>query len=333
MKKNHSSFLSFNNCPCPRRTWFCLGSGKQRHRDGVLKEPVLSWFNLRRQSWQPSVPGAGGWQRHFADAFAGGSCLKVHATGDVRRLFVADFGGDDVRHGFVLSYAFKSVFGGDEVALWLRLVRDVGAGERRVCRVECGRAAEAALATEEQQPAGVVHLAPLVGDDLRAVLVHIAGLSEHSLPAEALHSEARTPTGWQVRYYYVNVMMAVGDDVRVHDVGVRATGDAVYLGALYMHRGAPSDSGETALDGRRLFDWRKVSLSRLNRFLCVLSCDRRSLCHVCVCVEEREARSTALTQCAQCDDARRHRVAARISIRIVSACEHDCVLRASVTVS
>lgn len=245
------------------RTWFCLGSGKQRHRDGVLKEPVQGWWDLRRQSWQPSVPAGRGWRLQFAEAFSGGSCLQVHVSSEVRRLFVADFGGADVRHGFVLSYAFKSLFGGEAVAVWLRLLGHGG----RACRVECGDGGgdeDDGGGDGDHTGPNAVRLRPLVGDDLRAVLVHIAERGEHSLPAGALQSGAATPNGWRVRYYYVNVAGATGteaDAVRVRDVGVRATEDAVYLGALHLHRGGGAGGAggaATQLDGRRPL-WRKVS--------------------------------------------------------------------------
>lgn len=205
------------------------------------------------------MPGGRGWSLQFAEAFSGGSCLKVCVTAEVRRLFVANFSGADVRHGFVLSYAFKSPFGGEALAVWLRLVGPGG----RVCRVECGEGGGGGDNGNDGPP-HAVRLRPLVGDDLRAVLVHIAERGEHSLPAGALQSDATTQTGWLVRYYYVNVADELGTDaeadaVRVRDVGVRATDGSVYLGALHLHGGGGAGVAATLLDSRRQH-WRKVSV-------------------------------------------------------------------------
>lgn len=187
----------------PFRTGFCQGAGRQRHRDGRLHRPVQTWWDLRRQAWQPSVPGGERVRGWWAEAYAGGSCLRLTGSEysgalSVRRLFVCDFA---VGAGFVLAYAFKSAFGSEDfevdgVAIVLRL-KSSGLPNRQ-CRVECGNSP--ATTGNERSGNVTVRLAALRGDDLRAVLIHIAERGEHSLPAQALQSgvEGADEGGWQV---------------------------------------------------------------------------------------------------------------------------------------
>lgn len=245
----------------PFATTFCLGSGRRRYRDGLtLQASVLDgWFNMAMQSWQPSVTGGAHRRRpHFLEAFDGGSCLEVDSTTNeeqneasttganfrngpmVARLFVCDFGGDDVRDGFVLCYAYKAqtLNGGDGFAVWLKAEMSDDNGSKRYCRIECG--APFSVRPQGQSSSQTigrrsVRLAPLTDGALRDVLIHIVERRERSLPAYSLPAAS----GWMVRYYYV----PIGGGVRLIDVGVRNASDdhggaAVLLGAVQLHRGS-----------------------------------------------------------------------------------------------
>lgn len=201
---------------------FCLGSGKQRFQDGILCEPVTSWFRLDFQARQMSVPQQQ-IEYNFEDSFSGGNSVRVRpAAGPLspRRLFVVDW---PLGYGLVVAFAYKSVDREENVSLWLR-VASIGG---RISRIECCSMERTFLQTDDDHQ----RVFPLKGTALREVLIHIVMAHEKSLPATA-------PNEWIVRYFYVT-----GSDLsemeRVTDIGVGSQQtEGTCLGAVHVHCGS-----------------------------------------------------------------------------------------------
>lgn len=167
----------------PFYTTLCLGSGKQRYQDGCLSGEVNSWFNLTKQSWQPSVP-AGNVQRHFDESFTGGSCIKILPTAEPKRLFVTDFCCDN---DIILAYAYKTIVSDEDLSVWLQVVDDKTG---RYCQIECGIVDQIegwTGATAE------VLRAPLTEDNLRKTVIYLSQKQEKTLPSNG------PINGWETR--------------------------------------------------------------------------------------------------------------------------------------
>lgn len=164
----------------PFYTSFCLGSGKQLHREGLLSH-TKPWLNLSLQSWQPSVPSKS-YVRFFNDSFSGGSCLKVLPTLEPKRLFAVDF---SCQNDIILAYSFKRYNFRDEFQVLLNLKDDVS-GQH--CQIFCGGNENIYKLEPGQKWCGL-----LKGIDLRKILIHLSTKQERELPSV-------TPiNGWEVR--------------------------------------------------------------------------------------------------------------------------------------
>lgn len=206
----------------PFHSTFCHGSGKQRYLEGALCEPARRFFQLDRQSLQPSVP-----QQHidynFDDSFSDGVSIKVTSGSELgpRRLFVVDW---QLGVGLIVAYAYKAHVPEEDVCLWLRVLSPEG----EVTRIKCCSAEEESSPNERTQDHRRVF--PLKDDDLLDAIAHIESANEKSLPASA-------PNDWMIRYYNVTSEEGSPTD-RVTDIGVGTHhGQGAYLGAVHVHRG------------------------------------------------------------------------------------------------
>lgn len=165
----------------PFYTSFCLGSGKQQFRDGLLSH-TRPWYNLSQQSWQPSVPSKS-YSRFFNDSFNGGSCLKILPTIEPKRLFAVDF---TCQNDIVLAYSFKRCNWNDEFQLVLNLKDEISGN---CCQLFFGGNENI---YEELAP-GQKRCSLLKGIDLRKILIHLSTKQERELPSV-------TPiNGWEIR--------------------------------------------------------------------------------------------------------------------------------------
>ncbi|TMW43121.1 hypothetical protein DOY81_011801 [Sarcophaga bullata] len=107
----------------PFYTDFCMGSGKKTYFHGLPKASTKisdatkveeegdkensseGFFNLSRQSLQPSVPLHNLATRCYDDAFNGGSCLRINQYDHSFRLFATEL--KITRGGLVVGYALK----------------------------------------------------------------------------------------------------------------------------------------------------------------------------------------------------------------------------------
>lgn len=172
----------------PFYTTLCLGSGKQRYQDGCLpQQNIATWFNLTKQSWQPSVP-ARQIQRHFDESFSGGSCVKVLPTLDPKRFFVTDF---SCATNIIVAYTFKAIVSDEDLSIWLQIVND---NTGRYCQVQC---CGIDYSTPEGWTGPEVVRAPLIEDSLRTVLIYLSEKQEKILPSHA------PVNGWETRLIIV----------------------------------------------------------------------------------------------------------------------------------
>lgn len=165
----------------PFYTSFCLGSGKQQYREGLLSH-TRPWYNLSHQSWQPSVPSRA-YLRFFNDSFSGGSCLKVSPTTEPKRLFAVDF---TCQNDIILAYSFKRCNNNDEFEVLLNLKNETNGS---FCQLLCGRSG-----SSYGEPApGQKRCSLLKGIDLKKTLIHLSTKQERQLPSV-------TPiNGWEIR--------------------------------------------------------------------------------------------------------------------------------------
>lgn len=165
----------------PFYTSFCLGSGKQQYREGLLSH-TRSWFNLSEQSWQPSVPSKF-YSRFFNDSFTGGSCLKVLPTTEPKRIFAVDF---TCQNDIILAYSFKRYNKNDEFEVLLNLKDEMCESYSQLI---CGDNER----IYEELAAGQKRCSLLKGIDLRKILIHLSTKQERILPSV-------TPiNGWELR--------------------------------------------------------------------------------------------------------------------------------------
>ncbi|XP_016980049.1 cytosolic endo-beta-N-acetylglucosaminidase isoform X2 [Drosophila rhopaloa] len=205
----------------PFFTDFCVGSGRASYERG-LRTPGEDhpFFNLSRQSLQPSVPLDRNAVHHFDEAFAGGCSLLVTNYERAFRLFVTDF--ELTRGVLLLGYAFK-INGDVSAATDFDLLLRVTPLRRNDAELYlfCGEYRGAIVAPQR------CYLSPL--DD-------VLPRGHAKLPQD---TRSLGP-GWQVRYYVAKF----DGPVRVQDIGLKcqrpaeskaeAQLGAVYVESLYM---------------------------------------------------------------------------------------------------
>ncbi|XP_037935784.1 cytosolic endo-beta-N-acetylglucosaminidase [Teleopsis dalmanni] len=210
----------------PFYTDFCLGSGKQTYSCGLVKDEAdvkeNCFFNLSRQSVQPSVPLYQLAERYYDDAFNGGSCLRIVQFDQSFRLFATDFQLN--RGGLVCAYAFKLKPENGNLDL---IIRFCAANNARDCYLFLGDYYDT---TNLQR--GRCYMSPFKPQ----YNVHLNNAMETSkIPKDMAFPDFAT-NGWHVRYYvaYFN------GSVQIKDIGVlyrkdeNAT-DSAYLGAVYLN--------------------------------------------------------------------------------------------------
>lgn len=227
----------------PFYTDFCLGSGKQTYVSGLPQadtvhdktDPAVSsiatasennfksrFFNLSRQSLQPSVPLHDLATRYYDDAFNGGSCLRIQQFDLSFRLFCCDFRMP--RGGLVFAYAYKLDPKDGEFDC---VVRFCTGNNARDCYLFMGDYYDTATVQRGRcyiSPFNPKHNEVLVGP-----------LDCPQIPKDMAFNDLQA-NGWRVRYYVVQF----DGPVQVKDIGVlyRRTQDAkdtAYLGAVYIN--------------------------------------------------------------------------------------------------
>ncbi|XP_075159363.1 cytosolic endo-beta-N-acetylglucosaminidase [Haematobia irritans] len=229
-------------------TDFCLGSGKKSYECGLPKSLANegdevkvdqsgseSFFNLSRQSLQPSVPLYELASHYYDDAFNGGSCLRISQYDTSFRLFATDFklpGG-----GLVFAYAYKLNPQDGEFDCILRFCTGNNA---RDCYLFLGDYYD--TVSLQRGRCYVSPFKPKYNELLSG------SLECAQIPKDMAFPDFQA-NGWRVRYYVVEF----DGGVQVKDIGVlyRKTADAkdtAYLGAVYLnefnvnHHDFPVDS-------------------------------------------------------------------------------------------
>ncbi|SPP77983.1 cytosolic endo-beta-N-acetylglucosaminidase isoform X1 [Drosophila guanche] len=202
----------------PFYTDFCVGSGQRSFVRGSRDASPTgrSFFNLARQSLQPSVPMANNAKHCFHTAFAGGNSLEVINYERAFRLFVTDF---VVPRGvLLLGYAYRMEDAGSDQTFSAVVRLSPFQPHSQDLRLFCGSYHGNIVAPhlcyisplEEPMPAGLA-------------------------PAQLPQSSGLLGDGWRVRYY----MVRFDGPVVVKDIGLNcrraltATAEA-YLGAIYV---------------------------------------------------------------------------------------------------
>ncbi|KMZ10333.1 cytosolic endo-beta-N-acetylglucosaminidase [Drosophila simulans] len=181
----------------PFFTDFCVGSGRAKFERGWrLSGEDSPFFNLSRQSLQPSVPLDRNAMHHFDEAYSGGCSLLVTNYERAFRLFVTDF--ELTRGVLLLRYIFK--IDGDAVATMFDLLVRVTPLRRndQDLHLFCGDYEGSIVAPQR------CYLSPLESD----------------LPSGLfrLHQDSGSlAAGWQMRDYLVKF----DGPVRVQDIGVK----------------------------------------------------------------------------------------------------------------
>ncbi|XP_017034910.1 cytosolic endo-beta-N-acetylglucosaminidase isoform X2 [Drosophila kikkawai] len=203
----------------PFYTDFCVGSGRRSYDCGA-SDSGRSFFNLSRQSLQPSVPLDKNAVHDFETAFSGSCSLLVANYERAFRLFVTDF--TLTRGVLLLGYAYKFGGAGSEDHVFEMVVRvtPLRRNDRLkeelylVCREHNGWTLAphrcVLYPVEEPLPPGIVHA---------------------KLPQQA----GRQGEGWHVRYF----LAKFDGPVRVEDIGVmchRPPGSKAeaHLGAVFV---------------------------------------------------------------------------------------------------
>ncbi|XP_043658707.1 cytosolic endo-beta-N-acetylglucosaminidase [Drosophila teissieri] len=199
----------------PFFTDFCVGSGRLEFERGArIAGEESPFFNLSRQSLQPSVPLDRNAVHHFDEAYSGGCSLLVTNYERAFRLFVTDF---ELALGvLLLSYVFK--IDGDAAATTFDLLLQVTPLRRNDedLYLFCGDYEGSIVAPQR------CYLSPLERDPP-------SGLSR-------LRQDSRSlAAGWQVRHYLVKF----DGPVRVQDIGVMCRRPAesstqAKLGVVYV---------------------------------------------------------------------------------------------------
>ncbi|KAH8354662.1 hypothetical protein KR084_001203 [Drosophila pseudotakahashii] len=225
----------------PFFTDFCVGSGRANYDRGFRTsgEDSEAFFNLTRQSLQPSVPLDRNALHHFAEAFSGGSSLLVTNYERAFRLFVTDF--ELTRGVLLLGYAYK-IHGADVAASNVDLVVRLTALNRNDSELYlfCGDYRGDIVAPQR------CYLSPLKN---RLSRVH----------AKMPQDSGSLAAGWQVRYYLVKF----DGPVRVQDIGIKCqrpteSQTETQLGAVFVEAPPRENLSDTRTDipvyGRNLWN-------------------------------------------------------------------------------
>ncbi|XP_017067320.1 cytosolic endo-beta-N-acetylglucosaminidase [Drosophila eugracilis] len=213
----------------PFFTDFCVGSGRASYERGFrISGDDSSFFNLSRQSLQPSVPLDKNAMHNFDDAFSGGCSLLLTNYERAFRLFVTDF---ELPQGvLLLGYAYK--INGTAVTTNFDLLVRVTPLQRTSAElyIFCGEYNGSLVAPQR------CYLSPY-----DSVLPRV-----HSqLPQDPRSLAA----GWKVRYYLVKF----DGPVRVQDIGVKCQRPAeskaeALLGGVYVEALSLEDLPDTHAD-------------------------------------------------------------------------------------
>lgn len=264
----------------PFYTDFCLGSGKQAYVSGLPKSAVMPnlssstlaaavtpdaenaeapskaigrFFNLSRQSLQPSVPLHELAAHHYEDAFNGGSCLRIEKSDSSFRLFATDF--KIPTGGLVFAYAYKLDQQDGEFDCILRFCTGNNA---RDCYLFLGDYNDAVSLQK-----GRCYVSPFK-PKYNELLT--GPLECTDIPKDMAFSDFAA-NGWRTRYYVVGF----DGSIQVKDIGVlyRKTleaRDTAYLGAVYINKfdvsshDFPADSNIALIQvyGGDLLNWQTV---------------------------------------------------------------------------
>ncbi|KAH8416583.1 hypothetical protein KR222_010236, partial [Zaprionus bogoriensis] len=202
----------------PFYTDFCVGSGRGTFECGARNTAARPFFNLARQSLQPSVPLGGNAQHCFETAYAGGCALRVVNYERAFRLFLSDF---EVPLGvLLLGYAYRLDAAADAAHHSLDVVL-------RCCKPRhpehdlhlfCGGYEQHILTP------GTCCLAPIAGP-------LPSGLAHEQLPPE----QDALGENWRVRYYLVRF----DGPLLLQDIGLKcrrpaSSGAEACFGAIYV---------------------------------------------------------------------------------------------------
>ncbi|XP_037820233.1 cytosolic endo-beta-N-acetylglucosaminidase [Lucilia sericata] len=229
---------------------FCLGSGKKTYVSGLPKTtntatataattllPSTSaaaeqttaadntegrFFNLSRQSLQPSVPLHDLATRYYDDAFNGGSCLRILQYDSSFRIFSSDF--KMLRGGLVFAYAYKLNPRDGEFDCILRFCTG---NNSRDCYLFLGDYYD--TVSLQRGRCYVSPFKPKYNELLSGPL------ECPQIPKDMAFKDFQA-NGWQVRYYVVEFDGAI----QVKDIGClyrksAEAEDTAYLGAVYIN--------------------------------------------------------------------------------------------------
>ncbi|XP_065365249.1 cytosolic endo-beta-N-acetylglucosaminidase isoform X2 [Calliphora vicina] len=244
----------------PFYTDFCLGSGKKTYLHGLQKMTTTGtqtivtdseiiaegtkefkanrtksaagnteteildgrFFNLSRQSLQPSVPLHDVATRYYDDAFNGGSCLRILQYDSSFRIIASDF--QIMRGGLVFAYAYKLKPTDGEFDCILRFCT---VNNARDCYLFLGDYYD----TFSLQR-GRCYVSPFK-PKYNALLTGPLNCPQIPIDMAFPNPDAN---GWHVRYYVVEF----DNIIQVKDIGVlyrksAEAKDTAYLGAIYIN--------------------------------------------------------------------------------------------------
>ncbi|KAH8386865.1 hypothetical protein KR093_003116, partial [Drosophila rubida] len=202
----------------PFYTDFCVGSGRASYECGARSSSGGAFFNLARQSLQPSVPLYRNAEHSFDTAFAGGCALRVLNYDRAFRLFLTEF---ELPLGLLLlGYAYKTQAEHHHLDLVLRCCPP--RARSHSLYVFCGEYDEHIL-----RP-GRSFLQPLNGP-----------LPAHLVPEQLPAEKGVLGDGWRVRYYLARfdgpaLLLDIGLKCRHAHPEEEAQQENAYLGAVYM---------------------------------------------------------------------------------------------------
>ncbi|XP_062137985.1 cytosolic endo-beta-N-acetylglucosaminidase isoform X1 [Drosophila sulfurigaster albostrigata] len=209
----------------PFYTDFGVGSGCEDYVRGTRHMRSKAFFNLARQSLQPSVPLHGNAEHSFDTAFEGGSALRVLNFERAFRLFVTDF---ELPLGvLLLGYAYKLTSHQPEhqqLDIVLRCCPLRRQGQQLSLYLFCGDYAEHIITP------GRCYLQPINGV-----------IPRHLVPQQLPAEHGLLGEGWRMRYYVARF----DGPVRVLDIGLKCrretrmeteaeTQSEAYLGAIFV---------------------------------------------------------------------------------------------------
>lgn len=200
----------------PFYTNFCVGSGRDSFECGARQRTGVPFFNLARQSLQPSVPLGENAERSFDTAYAGGCALRIINYARAFRLFLTEF---QFPHGaLLLGYAYKITAHDERHALDVVLRFCPPQKPMQDVYVFSGAYGEAVIKQ------GACYISSVNGA-LPTSLVHEQLPLEHGALGE----------NWRVRYY----LAKFDGPVQLQDIGVlgrrpEESASEAYIGAIYV---------------------------------------------------------------------------------------------------